>query len=141
MRHPVLIAICCAVVGLMGVRATAQTIYRCGATYSETPCGAGTTLEGVAPSKASPAERQQAVAQENKRQIDATQALEKARLAQEVQSAKRHQAERQSMNTEKPRTAQPQPKSSENTGLPRKATKPPKEPAFFTAKQTPPAKP
>ncbi|MDH4449258.1 MAG: hypothetical protein QE265_01530 [Rhodoferax sp.] len=139
MRHPVLIAICCAVVGLMGVRATAQTIYRCGVTYSETPCGAGTTLEGVAPSKESPTERQRAAAHENQRQAKAADALENARQAQEAQAARRHQAEAQAMATDKARTAKTQAPAVPHSA--RKAAKSDKDPGYFTAKPPPPAKP
>lgn len=66
----------------------------------------------------------QAIDKENKRQMEAAKALEKARLEQEAEAFKRHQAELKAMEMEKNKALQQQP-------VPLKNKKPPE---FFTAK-------
>jgi len=58
---------------------------------------------------ASSVARKQAVDKENKRQMEAAKAMEKARLAQEAEAMKRHQAELKAMEEEtKPPKGPPQ---------------------------------
>lgn len=61
--------------------AGAQTIYRCGSTYSERPCDQATVAQALrAPDAADAA----AARKENERQLKAAEAMEKARLKEEA---------------------------------------------------------
>ncbi len=116
--------------------ASAQKVYKCGNTYSQTPCGGGKTLDTGSPSPASAATRKQAVDNENKRQVAAAKALEKERLALEAEGMKRHEADLKAMELEKTKAAKNEKDAA--TPAPLKNKKPPE---FFTAKPSPAAKP
>ena len=111
--------------------ASAQKVYRCGNTYSQTPCGGGKTLETASPGAQSMAARKQAIDKENKRQVAAAKALEKERLANEAHAQKRHEADLKAMELEKARLAQSASDAAGSAQAPLKNKKPPE---FFTAK-------
>lgn len=85
MRHAIAFAIVFAIVfaalTTTGTGAQAQKVYKCGNTYSQTPCGDGKTLDTTAPDTSTDITRKQTVDKENKRQLAAAKALEKERLA------------------------------------------------------------
>ncbi len=136
MRSPVLFATFFAAVFAVSTGASAQKVYRCGNTYSQTPCGGGKTLDTNSPNAANAAARKQAIDKENRRQVEAAKALEKDRLAQEAEAQKRHQADLKAMEEEKARAAKGA--SANATPAPLKNKKPPE---FFTAKPAPVSKP
>jgi hypothetical protein len=76
MKRQLIIALLASACGAAG----AQTIYRCGNTYSEQPCPAGTTVEAARP--ADPAEVA-ASRKETERQMKVAGEMEKARLKEE----------------------------------------------------------
>lgn len=59
----------------------AQTIYRCGNTYSEQPCPGGTTVEAARPPTAAEAA---AARRETEREAKVAEAMEKARVKEEA---------------------------------------------------------
>ena len=118
----------------LSTSASAQKVYRCGSTYSQTPCGGDRTLDIASPNAQSAAARKQAVDKENKRQMAAAKALEKERLANEAAAQKRHEADLKAMELEKAKTAKAASDAAGSTPAPLKSKKPPE---FFTAK--PPA--
>ena len=75
-RKTLLIATLCLTAGF----ASGQTVYRCGSTYSQTPCGVGVEIE-VDDSR-TPEQRTQAD-ESRKRQAELAQTLEQERLTQE----------------------------------------------------------
>jgi hypothetical protein len=60
--------------------AGAQTMYRCGSSYSQQPCAGGSEVAGLAPRPASDVAQAKAAAQADAKRAEA---MEKARLAQE----------------------------------------------------------
>jgi hypothetical protein len=74
-------AIVLAVAGAAG----AQTMYRCGSSYSQQPCPGGSEVAGSAARPATDVAQARAVAQADARRADA---MEKARLAQEKNAPK-----------------------------------------------------
>ena len=142
MQNKTLIATLFIAVSALSTGASAQKVYRCGNTYSQTPCGGDKTIDAEGTGAAASAARKRANDKENHRQVEAAKALEKQRLAEEAEAQKRHEAELKAIETEKARAAklakgEPDPNSSSNK-LPLKAKKPPQ---FFTAKEVPAAKP
>jgi hypothetical protein len=135
MRNPVLLASLCIAACTFCMHASAQKVYRCGNSYSQTPCGGGKTLDTT--SVGSSVASKQAIDKENKRQMEAAKALEKARLAQEAEALKRHQAELKAMELEKAAAAKGAGSNTEAA----KTLKNKKPPEFFTAKQAPASKP
>lgn len=122
--------------------ANAQKVYRCGNTYSQTPCVGGKTIDAGSTGATASTARKRANDNENHRQVEAAKALEKQRLAQEAEAQKRHEAELKAIEAEKARAAklakgEVDPQDS-NYKPPLKAKKPPQ---FFTAKEVPAAKP
>ncbi len=122
--------------------AGAQKVYRCGTTYSQTPCAGGKTIDAASAGANASNARKQASDKENRRQVEAAKALEKQRLAQEAEAQKRHEAELKAIEAEKARAAklangEGDPQSS-NYKTPLKGKKPPQ---FFTAKEVPAVKP
>ncbi len=81
MRTIVLAAILATACGL----AAAQPVYRCGSSYSQTPCQGATTVETSDPRTAADAARAEAATRADAKRADA---LEKARLAQEAKAPK-----------------------------------------------------
>jgi len=132
MRHAIPFAIVFAALTATGTGAQAQKVYKCGNTYSQTPCGDGKTLDTTAPDPSTDIARKQTVDKENKRQLAAAKALEKERLATEAEVRKRHGLEAKALEQEKARTAK---------GSGKDSAKKKEGPQFFTAKQVPPAKP
>ncbi len=122
MRHPVLLASLCLAACTFWTPASAQKVYRCGNSYSQTPCAGGKTLDTT--SAGSSIASKQAIDKENQRQVEAARALEKARLEQEAEAFQRHQTELKAMELAKTKALQQQ-------TLPLKSKKPPE---FFTAK-------
>ena len=61
--------------------ASAQTIYRCGNTYSEQPCPAGTTVQAARPADSAEVA---ASRKETELQMKVADAMEKARLTEEA---------------------------------------------------------
>jgi hypothetical protein len=112
--------------------AWAQKVYRCGSTYSQTPCGEGTTLDHL-PSPADTAASPQAIERENKRQLAAANAMEKERKAMEAEAQRRNTAIAKAQEKEKLR-------ESKGTGGDITPKKKDKGPEYFTAKQPKPAK-
>jgi hypothetical protein len=74
-------AIALAVAGAAG----AQTMYRCGSSYSQQPCPGGSEVAGSAARPAADVAQARAVAQADAKRADA---MEKARLAQEKNAPK-----------------------------------------------------
>ncbi len=138
MQNPILLATVLVAACAVSTGASAQKVYRCGNTYSQTPCGGGKTLDTTSPNAASSVARKQAVDKENKRQMEAAKAMEKARLAQEAEAMKRHQAELKAMEEEKNKAAKGATEGTASAQAPLKNKKPPE---FFTAKQAPTEKP
>ncbi len=138
MQNPILLATVLVAACAVSTGACAQRVYRCGNTNSQTPCGGGKTLDTTSPNAASSVARKQAVDKENKRQIEAAKAMEKARLAQEAEAMKRHQAELKAMEEEKNKAAKGATAGTASAQAPLKNKKPPE---FFTAKQAPTEKP
>ncbi|MDZ7893267.1 MAG: hypothetical protein U5L73_16140 [Rhodoferax sp.] len=132
MRHAFAFAIVFAALTATGTTAQAQKVYKCGNTYSQTPCGDGKTLDTSTPDASTDIARKQTVDKENKRQLAAAKALEKERLATEAEVRKRHALEAKVLEQEKARTAK---------GAGKDNTKKKEGPQFFTAKPVPPAKP
>ncbi len=132
MRHAIAFAIVFAALTATGTAAQAQKVYKCGNTYSQTPCGDGKTLDTTAPDASTDIARKQTVDKENKRQLAAAKALEKERLATEAEVRKRHALEAKALEQEKARSAK---------GSGKDSAKKKEGPQFFTAKQIPPAKP
>lgn len=128
--HPLIatffIAVCAISTG-----ASAQKVYRCGSTYSQTPCGGGKTLETASPGAQTAAARKQAIDKENKRQVAAAKAMEKERLANEASAQKRHEADLKAMELEKTKRTQGVNDAAGSAQAPLKNKKPPE---FFTAK-------
>ena len=78
-------AVLFAALALAGTLASAQTVYRCGNSYGQQPCAAGTALDvtdRIAPADAARATKR--TAEDMKR----AEAMEKARLAQEKNAPK-----------------------------------------------------
>ncbi|MDH5204798.1 MAG: hypothetical protein OEW36_03975, partial [Hylemonella sp.] len=72
---------------------SAQTVYRCGNSYSDQPCAGGSTLDTGDTISAAQRERTEAATERDRRTADS---LEKERLAQEAAQARsRQEAERQ----------------------------------------------
>ncbi|WNO04660.1 hypothetical protein [Rhodoferax mekongensis] len=138
MHQRLLIAISFIAACALSTGASGQKVYRCGNTYSQTPCGGDKTLDTTSPNATSAAARRQAVDKENKRQMEAAKAMEKARLAQEAEALKRHQAELKAIEEEKTKAAKGATGAAVSTQAPLKNKKPPE---FFTAKEAPAAKP
>jgi hypothetical protein len=138
MQNPLLFATVLVAACAVSTSASAQKVYKCGNTYSQTPCGGGKTLDTTSPNAASSVARKQAVDKENKRQMEAAKAMEKARLAQEAEAMKRHQAELKAMEEEKTKAAKGAAGGTASAQAPLKNKKPPE---FFTAKQAPTEKP
>lgn len=80
MKRPLLIALLACAAAAAG----AQTIYRCGSTYSERPCDEATVTVVQAPRAPDAAEEAVAARKENERQRRAAEAMEKARLKEEA---------------------------------------------------------
>ena len=131
MQNKTLIATLFIAASAISTGASAQKVYRCGNTYSQTPCGAGKTLDTTAPNAQSAAARKQAVDKENKRQVAAAKALEKQRLADEAAAQKRHEADLKAMELEKAKVAKGGSDAAGSAPAPLKNKKPPE---FFTAK-------
>jgi hypothetical protein len=112
--------------------AWAQKVYRCGSTYSQTPCGEGTTLDHL-PNPVDTAASPQAIERENKRQLAAANALEKERKAMEAEAQRRNMAIAKAQEKEKLR-------ESKSTDAHSARKKKDKGPEYFTAKQPKPAK-
>lgn len=132
MRHAIAFAIVFAALTVIGTEAQAQKVYKCGNTYSQTPCGDGKTLDIAVPDAGTEMARKQTADKENKRQLAAAKALEKERLATEAEVRKRQAAEAKALEQEKARTAK---------GSGKDSAKKKEGPQFFTAKQVPPSKP
>jgi hypothetical protein len=112
--------------------AWAQKVYRCGSTYSQTPCGEGTTLDHL-PNPADKSASPQAIERENKRQLAVANAMEKERKAMEAEAQRRNTAIATAQEKEKLRESKSA--SGDNTHK-----KKDKGPEYFTAKQPKPAK-
>jgi hypothetical protein len=136
MRQITIFAMLFIAFGAISTGASAQKVYRCGNTYSQTPCGDGKTLDTSTPGASKEIARKQAVDKENKRQVAAAKALEKERLATEAEVKKRHDAEIKALEQEKARQAKDQSKGKGGDTAKKKSG-----PEFFTAKQMPAAKP
>ena len=78
------IAIAAVVLATAGA-AGAQTVYRCGSSYSQQPCPGGSELAAAAPRAPADVAQARAVAQADMKRADA---MEKARLAQEKNAPK-----------------------------------------------------
>ena len=142
MQNKIVIATFFVATCALSTGASAQKVYRCGNTYSQTPCGGGKTIDATGTGAAASAARKQANDKENHRQVEAAKALEKQRLAEEAEAQKRHEAELKAIEADKARAAkiakgEADPGNS-GTKLPLKTKKPPQ---FFTAKEVPVAKP
>jgi hypothetical protein len=72
-----------AIVLAASAAASAQTVYRCGSSYSQQPCPGGSEVAATAPRPAADVAQARAVAQADAKRADA---MEKARLAQEKQA-------------------------------------------------------
>jgi hypothetical protein len=90
------IAACAISTGAIG-----QKVYRCGNTYSQTPCGEGETKTlDTGPGTANNAEaraRKKATDQQTKRDTKTANTLEKERLAREAAEGKMAQAQRKAL--------------------------------------------
>ena len=80
-RKTIIAAIALAAAGAAG----AQTMYRCGSSYSQQPCPGGSEIAGFAPRPASDIAQARAAAQADAKRADA---MEKARLQQEKNAPK-----------------------------------------------------
>ena len=132
MRHAIAFAIVFVALTATGTRAQAQKVYKCGNTYSQTPCGEGKTLDTTASEPSTDIARKQIADKENKRQLAAAKALEKERLATDAEVRRRHALEAKALEQEKARTTK---------GAGKDSAKKKEGPQFFTAKQVPPTKP
>ena len=129
--------------------ASAQTVYRCGNIYSQTPCGDGKTLEtgADAPSDAQAQARKKTADAQTKRQTATANMLEKDRLAREAADSKLAESQRKAI--EKAQAAERKEaqarakaaKSEASSNHSKHTKKKGKEPEFFTAKEAPVAKP
>jgi hypothetical protein len=129
--------------------ASAQTVYRCGNAYSQTPCGDGKTLEtgADAPSDAQAWARKKTADAQTKRQTATANMLERDRLAREAADSKLAEAQRKALEkaqaaerTEAQARARAA-KSEASSNHSKHTKKKGKEPEFFTAKEAAPAKP
>ncbi|MCG2591776.1 hypothetical protein LZ009_03175 [Ramlibacter sp. XY19] len=80
-RKTLIAAIALAAAGAAG----AQTMYRCGSSYSQQPCPGGSEIAGLAPRPASDIAQAKAAAHADAKRADA---MEKARLQQEKNAPK-----------------------------------------------------
>lgn len=116
--------------------ATGSNVYKCGSTYSQTPCeGAVAVHVDDARSTAQKTQSDAAIVQQGK----TANAMEKARLKEEAQALSQNKAPNPKMKPVAPL----QTKAENNTRVQEPAQKGKrkmKEPEFFTAKETPPAK-
>lgn len=88
---------------------SAQTVYRCGNSYSDQPCPGGSTLGPGDTISEAQRERAKAATQRDRRTADS---LEKERLAQEAAQARnRQEAERQEQRTSR-KAAQARPEQA-----------------------------
>jgi len=74
-----------ALVLAMAGAASAQTMYRCGSSYSQQPCAGGSEVAGFAPRPASDIAQAKAAAQADAKRAEA---MEKARVQQEKNAPK-----------------------------------------------------
>jgi hypothetical protein len=81
-RNLSIAVLCLAASGCMG--AAAQTIYRCGDTYSQQPCPGGSQVQAADPRSASQKSQAGAAARSDAKAADA---MEKARLKEEAKPA------------------------------------------------------
>jgi hypothetical protein len=109
--------------------ATGQTVYRCGSTYSQTPCGVGVIIE--AEDGRTPEQRAQSD-ESRKRQAELAQSLEQERLTQERIAYEERVAAAQAAT----RTAQQKKHPAEARRAHAKTTKH-KEPEYFVVPGTP----
>jgi hypothetical protein len=96
--------------------AAAQTVYRCGNTYSQQPCPGGNAVEATSPVPS--AKEQAAAREETRRETKAGDSMEKARLKEEAKPAQVYVA-----------PAKAQDPSAERKPVLTKSKKPP----YFTA--------
>lgn len=82
-RKLVALACCAALAASISTTAAAQAIYKCGSSYSQSPCEGGTTLH----TDASRRETARAPDDMAKRQARLADAMEKARLQEEAKPA------------------------------------------------------
>ena len=121
MSHPHRFAIFFVAIGTVFTSVHAQNIYRCGDSYSQSPCPGGVAID-AGDSRTKGQKAQADAATQRDRQTANT--LEKERLKQEAAVAPAtHKAEAAKASTA---AAAPHPSSK----------KKPKEPAYFTAKTT-----
>jgi cell division septation protein DedD len=124
LQNPFLLALLLIAACATSTAAWAQKVYRCGATYSQTPCQDAVALDtDDARSKAQKTQADQATA----RDVKTANTLEQARLKEEKEAAIRSQPVSQGRKSSK---AAPQTKT--DASAPKKAKKK-KEPELFTA--------
>ena len=122
-QHILILALYCA------ATAQAQTIYRCGSSYSQTPCSGGSAVEpGTAPSREQAREHAATVRREQK----AAEQLAKSRQREEATQAR---AERQA------RKSAPDERTMEAYDPARDVAPDARHPKYFTARSAPAPKP
>jgi hypothetical protein len=128
--HPVLVAFAASFFLITTGLCQAQT-YRCGNSYSSTPCADGTSIDSSDPR--TPAQQKAAIASTQRQQAQAS-ALEKDRLKKEAAAQKEaKQAQQPTSNVSKAPVR--------NEALPKQHHKPlRKPPEYFTAKDATPKK-
>ncbi len=123
--------------------AMAQSVYKCGTTYSQTPCNSAVSLD-VSDNRTAAQKAQANSIAAN--QASTANAMEKARLQQNAKLNTQAQARQRSANAAKPKAQDAAPESEESPILSAKNThkkhrKTSAPPAFFTAKAAPAPKP
>jgi hypothetical protein len=114
--------------------AAAQTVYRCGNTYSQQPCVGGTAVETPPPA---PGAKEQAQRREaTQRDAKAADAMEKARLKDEAKPAQVYvPPEKAQVPSTEQKPAMAKPKKPEYFTAVAPGTKPAKKKAQKTAKK------
>ncbi len=118
--------------GLVPAAASAQKVYRCGSTYSQTPCPDAVTVDAADErTKAQKSDAQRATVRDAKTAL----ALEKTRLKEEKEAAEARKAADKRAAAKKPDASA---SASKDGG--KKSHSKNKDPAYFTAKVPPDAK-
>jgi hypothetical protein len=131
LRHPAA-TICAAFLGLLGIAASGQTVYRCGSSYSDVPCAGASTLS-IDDSR-SPAQKAQTDAATVQARTLAQQ-MERERLTLEksAKSASAPATRHKGDTVARPSNAGTNAHAAKAAKTAKKKT----EPAFFTAATTP----
>lgn len=138
MKHIVTFAIIFIAICALSTRATSQSVYRCGNTYSQTPCADGVEVNVQDDRTAAQKAESQAIV---RRETSTANAMEKARLREEARLRasinKKDKSTPTAADVPVDGTDTARRKSKPTKALPKKKTKP----EYFTARGAAPEKP